>query len=171
MVVYLIGFMGSGKSGLGKRLAGQLGCEYMDADIEIERQYGQTIPEIFENEGEERFRQLETEWLEALDVTETVVSLGGGAPCSDHNIQLIKSKGKSVYLSLPPAALVSRLINSKTRRPLIEKYGNDKAALLEFVKKKLEEREPYYLQATLHFDAGNVNAEKIGQLAKLLKMA
>jgi len=169
MNIFLIGFMGSGKSSVGRRLASQLGYDFVDSDLEIEKKAGKKIPEIFSEDGEPHFRSLEGEFLKNLEVDNVVISLGGGTPCNEENIQLMKSKGKSIYMTMSPKALVHRLVNSRNPRPLVQQYQGKPEELLKFIETKLAEREPYYLQADIHLDGLNVDAEKLGQIAQILQ--
>ncbi len=146
--IYLIGFMGSGKTSTGKRLSSLLGWELIDLDKYVERVAGKSIPEIFAGEGEESFRKRETEALRALETKKNcVISTGGGTPCSNNNIDYMLSTGFVVYLKLNPGQLKSRLENGKIERPLLK--GLDGGQLLGFIKNKLELREPVYEKADI----------------------
>ncbi|MCG8574812.1 MAG: shikimate kinase [Flavobacteriales bacterium] len=169
MNIFLIGFMGSGKSSVGKRLASRMGMKFLDSDREIEKQQQKKIPEIFKKNGELAFRQMEKEWLQNLEVSNAIVSLGGGTPCFEGNMELIKQKGTSIYLILSPEAIVSRLIKSKNVRPLVEEYKNDREALLKVVEEMLNKREVFYKRADLHLDALSVDADKLDQLGNIIR--
>jgi len=148
--IFLVGFMGSGKSTFGKKLANKLGYEFVDLDAWIEKDLGKSIPQLFENEGENAFRELEKQALEqVLEQTNVVISTGGGTPCYFDNMQKIVSAGLTIYLKLGARELTARLLDSKTERPLV--IGKSPEALYAFVQEKLEEREPFYTQAHKSF--------------------
>lgn len=148
--------MGSGKSTLGKKIASAMDFKFVDMDKEIEKLAKLTISEIFNQMGEPYFRSIETQVLIQLSTSQkTVVALGGGTPCSEENIKLIKSSGSSVYIQIPPKGLLNRLENSKTLRPKIK--GLKRNDLLEFIEKELKIREPYYNQANMIVDGLTIN--------------
>ena len=149
MKYFLIGYMGSGKSSLGKLLAEELKIPFYDLDVYIERQENQTIAEIFKTKGEIYFRRLEHEKLkELLKEKETMVlALGGGTPCYAGNMDLLLENGTSIYLQYPLEVLVDRLWMAKEQRPIIA-HLETKELLEDFVRKHLFERAPYYMQAT-----------------------
>lgn len=120
--IYLVGFMGSGKSSVGRALADELGWSFYDLDVEVERQAGRSIPAIFEDEGEAAFRALETEALlkrveQARTGIPQVVALGGGTFTLDHNIELTLSNGVAIWLDAPLTVIEQR-IAAETHRPL-----------------------------------------------------
>lgn len=156
--VVLIGFMGCGKSTLGKKLARQLGYHFLDSDEEIERISGQTVPALFEELGETHFRELETEYLKSLQPGQGIVlSTGGGMPCFNNNMELIKKLGTSFYLKLSPHELASRLKIAKKSRPLAA--GKNEEELYFYIKEMLNQRNEFYLQAdfTLNGKSQNLN--------------
>ena len=144
--LFIIGFMGSGKTTAGKKIATLLNWTFVDLDKKIEQKTGLTIQEIFSFKGEAYFRQIESEILRELGtVTETVVSTGGGAPCYRNNMDFMLGNGLTVYLKLSPAQLKSRLAGSKTVRPLIKDLDDDQ--LLGYIGEKLSQREKDYSRA------------------------
>jgi shikimate kinase len=144
--IILIGFMGSGKTTLGKKLARALNSPFVDSDVAIETQAGQTISKIFETRGEAHFRLLETNWIEQLSIDKpTVIATGGGMPCFNNNMQNLKNKGLVIYLQRPAKELLQRLKNAKNKRPLLAAMKDDE--MLAFIEEKLNEREVFYLQA------------------------
>ena len=146
MIIFLIGFMGSGKTTLGKRLARRISYEFMDMDKVLEEKEGMSVSEIFRQKGEAYFREQESALLQQLDAGKnTVVATGGGAPCFGNNIEIINQKGVSVYLKMQVASLVCRLENAHAIRPLVQDLRSEE--LRDYIEKKLLEREPYYSQA------------------------
>lgn len=147
-MIVLIGYMGSGKSTVGRVLAKQLEMDFIDFDNYIEAKENRSIPEIFKQKGEVYFRNKETQYLgELLDENpNVVVSLGGGTPCFGTNMQTIVEASPNVfYLKLSVDKLISRLKPEKSYRPLIKDIAD--ADLSEFIRKHLFERNFYYMQA------------------------
>jgi shikimate kinase len=164
MLIFLVGFMGSGKSTVGQSLARRLGYSFIDMDARIEGAYGMSINEIFEKLGEKAFREMENDLLgEMITLEDAVVSTGGGLPCSGNNMDLINRSGVSIYLRLEPGALLNRLSRGKSRRPLIRHLS--RSELETFIQDKLREREPVYLKAHHTVDGLHV---KTGEIAGLL---
>ena len=146
--VYIIGFMGSGKSTAGKKLAAALGWSFIDLDKRIEEHTGKTITDLFSEFGEDYFRKVEAETLRSLkDSKNVVVSTGGGTPCYGENMDYMLKTGLTIYLKLTPPQLQSRLSGSKTVRPLIK--GLNAGQLLRFIEEKLAIREKWYSCADL----------------------
>jgi shikimate kinase len=147
-IVYMIGFMGSGKSTAGKKLASGLGWSFIDLDKKIEETTGKTITEIFADHGESYFRNVESELLRSLQSqSDTVISAGGGTPCYGNNMDFMLATGATVYLKLTPGQLKCRLSGSQDKRPLLRGMNDD--ALLEFIKEKLAIREKWYNRAEI----------------------
>lgn len=152
--IFLVGFMGSGKSTFGKQLAKQIGWDFVDLDDYIEEKEKRTITEIFASDGEDYFRQLETSVLFDTKTWEkTVVSCGGGTPCFNNNVDVINDLGLSIYMKLSPQSLKDRLIKEKAKRPLIANLKD--AELLNFISGKLAERCSFYESANLIFEYSN----------------
>jgi shikimate kinase len=161
--IYLIGFMGSGKSTVGKRLALKLKYSFIDMDKVIEKGSGMTISEIFEEKGEDEFRRMEHKLvLETVNMTDVVVSTGGGVPCFFDNIDIINRNGISIYLKMTSEDLLKRLKGSKYERPLIRDLSPDEMA--EYIKEKLREREPYYLKSKYIMDGKDPDIAEIVKL-------
>ena len=151
-IIYIIGFMGCGKTTAGKKLAAALGWQYADLDKLIEEETGKKIPEIFEDSGETGFRETETRVLRGLQPdSDMVVSTGGGTPCFNQNMEFMLKTGLTIYLQLSPVVLKSRLENSSTVRPLIKDIKNED--LEAYIAVKLSEREEWYNRADLIVDA------------------
>lgn len=158
--IFLIGFMGSGKSTHGKILARKIGYDYMDMDHLIEETAEMSIPAIFQEHGEEVFRKWEHDiLLELCKRDRLVVSTGGGAPCHGEMMQIMKKHGSTVYIHLPPEALKDRLLHSPTERPLIK--GKSETELLEFISGLLAKREHYYKQALHTINGLNLQIEDL----------
>ncbi|MCJ7616788.1 MAG: shikimate kinase, partial [Desulfobacterales bacterium] len=120
-IVYIIGFMGSGKSTAGKKLASHLGWSFIDLDRRIEEHTGKSIPELFSKYGEDYFRDVEANVLKRLkSQTNTIISAGGGTPCHGDNMDFMLETGLTVYLKLTSVQLKYRLSESKGERPLIK---------------------------------------------------
>ncbi len=150
-IIYIIGFMGSGKSTTGRKLASLLGWSFNDLDRAVEKRVGKKITEIFSEDGEEYFRNMESVTLRDLDaVSDTVISTGGGTPCHSGNMDHMLSSGITVYLKLTPPQLKARLVHSRTERPLIK--GLDNELIMDFIENKLAEREPWYKKADIIID-------------------
>lgn len=146
MKIFLLGYMGSGKSTIGKRLSERLKMNFVDFDSYIEEETGRSIAEIFENDGEEQFRQLEHDYLKKIiDMDNIVIALGGGTPCYHNNIELINKNGISVFISVSAEKLAQRLLKVKNKRPLIRNLN--KKELRPFIEANLEERLPIYQKA------------------------
>jgi shikimate kinase len=146
MVIFLIGFMGSGKSTLGKRLARKIDYRFEDMDQVIEEQENMPVSDIFRQKGEAYFRELETKYLDSVDETsDLVIATGGGAPCFGNNMEMMNSKGVTVYLRLNAQGLVSRLVKARNIRPLIASMSPEK--LFEFISETLPGREKFYNRA------------------------
>ena len=143
MIVYLIGFMGSGKSTTGKKLASALNWNLIDLDMEIERRTGQLVHDIFVEHGEGHFRKVESDVLRSLLFDEDIIiSCGGGTPCFNSNMEFMLNNGLTVYLKMDAEQLRSRLVNSHTVRPLLKNLNKDE--LLVFIQNSLAERESCY---------------------------
>lgn len=149
MKYFLIGYMGSGKSSLGKMLSETLNLPFYDLDAYIEREENLSIAEIFKTKDEIYFRRLEHKKLKELLVKKEpmVLALGGGTPCYAGNMDMLLENGTSVYLQYPLEVLVDRLWLAKEQRPVIA-HLETKKLLEDFVRKHLFERAPYYMQAT-----------------------
>ena len=161
MRIYLIGFMGSGKTTVGKKLATRLSCEYLDLDDYIEQQEQDSIKNLFEKKGEAYFREQERLYLRNIpDDKSYIISTGGGAPCFFDNIDFMNKTGLTVYLKLKPEQLFSRLESQREKRPLISSKKDDRA-LLQYIVDKLNEREGYYQKARLIVDGYHLNLDEL----------
>ena len=146
--LFLIGFMGSGKSYWGKFIASRLGLPFLDLDDWIVEKQGKTIAQIFDEQGETGFRLIEHDALQILaDLPLKVIATGGGTPCFFDNMDWMNKNGTTIYLKTAPTLLAERLRSEKEYRPLLATVQD--VDLLDFIIKKLEEREGFYLQAKI----------------------
>lgn len=161
--IFLIGFMGSGKTYWGKIWAQKKGLDFYDLDEIIESKEGRSIAAIFEKEGEVYFRKKETEALHTLlEKNNCIIACGGGAACFNDNMQLMNENGITVYLSATPAYILSRVKEEKEKRPLINKLNE--AELLFFIEQKLKEREPFYNQAQIILPVTELKEDSLSTL-------
>jgi shikimate kinase len=148
MKIFLIGFMGSGKTYLGKQLASKLGFLFVDVDSVIENTEGVKIAQLFDSQGETYFRKIESDRLKALAKwDEVIVSTGGGAPCFHDNMDWMNTHGITVYLQTDPNLLLNRLKSETENRPLLR--GKTDEELLDFIKNKIADRKPFYEKAKI----------------------
>ena len=146
--IVLMGFMGSGKSTLGRKVAAELNRTFIDLDRFIEAEENRNIPDIFEKDGEAAFRKLEANALKRiLAHPHQVISIGGGAPCNPVNLRQIKEMAVSVYLKISEPELLKRLVYSSTERPLLK--GKSEDEIRSLISGLLAAREPFYIQADI----------------------
>lgn len=152
MRIFLIGFMGSGKTHWGKQLAERLQLSFFDLDEVIVQAEQMNIPEIFAEKGEEYFRNREKEMLEKLvdENPSMVVSCGGGTPCFFNNIEFMKKYGTVVWLNTAVNVLLQRLMKERNERPLLKDISDED--LRHYIMRKLNERRIYYEQADVVID-------------------
>ncbi|MFD1096590.1 shikimate kinase [Salegentibacter chungangensis] len=172
MKIFIAGYMGSGKSVIGKQLAEALNINYVDLDNQIEIIEGEDVNGIFEEKGELYFRKLESRILQDIlnDPSDMVVSLGGGTPCYGNNFDAIKDSEDTttIYLKASVETLTARLAYEKVHRPVIS-HLETKEQLEEFIRKHLFERAFYYNQSDYIIDVNNLDPEEIvGRILKKL---
>lgn len=164
MIITLLGYMGSGKSTIGRQLAKALKYEFIDLDTYIEEKEKCVISEIFNKKGEIYFRKQESLYLKEVlkNNSDIVLSLGGGTPCYANNMQLLTTTKDtlSFYLKLSSSSLVERLFDEKSERPLIS-HINTKEALQEFIAIHLFERQPFYELATHILKTDNLSIKAV----------
>jgi shikimate kinase len=162
-IIYLVGFMGAGKSSVGSRLAAVLGRPFIDLDVEIQRREGRSVPEIFRHRGEDGFRRIERQELERVcALRDIVVALGGGAFCSGENQLLVQPTGVSVWLDASLDVMLSRCEKDGTRPLLADR---------EEMEALLERRRPLYAMAEIRIDTSvdsvDIVAEKIMEALRI----
>jgi len=164
MRIYIIGYMGAGKSTVGKRLAHRLDMDFVDLDDAFESRYRYSIPRFFDHFGEEKFRELERQCLREVSAESenAVISTGGGTACFHQNLEFMNSNGLTVYLRMHPKSLANRLKNARRLRPVIRDIPNDD--MPGFVEKQLAEREPYYQQAHITVKGEDLDLEGLVDL-------
>lgn len=146
MRVYLLGFMGCGKSTVGKQIAKELGWEFIETDKLISKTSNLSIKEIFKTLGENTFRNFESNILENIakqnESSNMIISTGGGLPCNDNNISIIKESGISIYIKLSEEILTERLKKGKDKRPVISNTPDEQLDIQ--IKQLMKERSKYY---------------------------
>lgn len=158
--VFLIGYMGSGKSTAGRKLSRSMGYFHFDLDEEIEKLAGKSISLIFSEEGEDAFRLLEHSVLASLTRRKNVVvSTGGGTPCFYNNLQLMNESGVTVYIKMKPESLAKRLQSAKIKRPLLEQVVH--TDLTAFITEHLSRREDFYTRAHLTIKGESLDFEQL----------
>lgn len=157
--IYLIGYMGCGKTTVGKRLAIEANMQFVDLDLFIENRYRKPLSSIFTERGEAEFREIEHKALEEVSQFENVViSTGGGTPCFLNNIQLMNETGLTIYLKTSVDKLLKRLIGGRNKRPLIQ--DKNKEELESFISSNLQEREPIYMQASYVYNPVSLETQE-----------
>lgn len=169
MKVYVIGYMGVGKTTWGKRLASLLDLPFVDLDATIEAAEGVSIARVFEDQGEAAFRQMEAGQLRQFAERHEpgLLSTGGGAPVHGDNMEWMLKTGTVVWFNLPPEVIASRVLRSKDKRPILKGLEGD--ALVEKIRAHMDERLPVYGKAHLQFSTMNVDSERLETLAQKVR--
>jgi len=158
--IFLIGFMGVGKTTLGKRLGAKCGLQFLDLDELIVQHAGLSIHDLIIQHGEEYFRVIESQVLRSVNVENTLLSTGGGCPCYHHNMDWMKEHGITLWLDLDEKMILSRLKTTDlSQRPLLK--GMNEESLATFIHHKLAERLPYYKQAQIRYHAMQEDLESL----------
>jgi len=164
MIIVLIGYMASGKSTIGRILANKLDYDFIDLDNYIEKKEGQSIVDIFKTKGEIYFRKKEALHLSKIIAVENnfILSLGGGTPCYGNNMNILldNTNVTSIYLKASIGALIERLENEKSKRPLIS-HLKTQDELGEFIGKHLFERTQFYSRANFTVVTDNKTQDEI----------
>lgn len=164
MIIYLTGFMGSGKSHWGKIWAEELGYHFVDMDELIEEELGMNVQEIFATKGEEFFRQKEADLLRSITNKKLIVATGGGVPAYHQNMEWMNRHGLTVYIQAKPETILERLKGETGERPLFNNVPEDNKP--QFIKEKLEERQPYYKMAQVHLHGEKLSPESLASFIK-----
>jgi shikimate kinase len=166
MRIYIVGYMGSGKSTVGRQLAKLLNFGHIDLDVLFEEEYKISIADFFNKYDESAFRLIEKKILEStLKYDDFVISTGGGTPCFFTNMDFINQNGISVYIKMHPKSLFYRLLTSKRTRPLVS--GLDELVLQKSIETRLAERETFYAQSQIIIKGENVNIEDLAKTIRL----
>lgn len=166
--IFLIGFMGCGKSTVARLLAAKTGHPFIELDHRIEQESGSSISEIFQRSGEEKFRQIEADVLRGLNPAACmIIATGGGTPVHHDNLNWMKSQGIVIHLQCRPGVLFHRLAQEKSTRPLISKLND--IDLMGFIMETLKNRLPFYSQAQIQINAENSIVEVADELLRRLK--
>jgi shikimate kinase len=168
--IFLIGYMGAGKTTLGKVLAHRMNLSYIDTDHFIENRYRKKVGDIFAAKGEGRFRDMEHRILcEVSEIEDVVISTGGGLPCFNDNMLIMKKAGTTVYLDVSVEELAARLRTSRVIRPILQNRSG--MELTDFIRENLNKRRPFYERARICFNADSMNTDcDVEALAEKLEL-
>ena len=156
--IFLIGYMGAGKTTVGKQLASRMGLSFVDLDLHIEARYHKSVRELFAERGEDAFREIERNMLrEVAEFENVLVSTGGGSPCFFDNMEFMNRSGQTIYLKVSVQELTKRLETCRQTRPVLKDRSGE--SLFRFIDENIQKREPYYNQASVVFDAENMLTE------------
>lgn len=161
MKIFLIGFMGAGKTHWGRLLSEKLGIRFFDLDEQVTEHAGKSIAAIFATEGEEQFRLMEKDVLHIITESHDsfVMACGGGSPCYFNNIEYMNQSGTTVWINTPLDRLFHRLVLEKEKRPLIKQLSDEQ--LKGYISKKFADRKIYYEQANVTVDEEPVQLEQL----------
>ena len=161
--IFLIGFMGTGKTHWGRIWASKNRLTFFDLDSKIEKAFRMTISDIFERKGEEKFRELERYHLRKFENKKNfLLACGGGTPCFSDNMEWMKQQGKVIYLKAAPKLILEQVISETKQRPLLKNI--DPPELLIFIQKKLMEREPWYSMADFILNVDTLDEDSLSIL-------
>ncbi len=163
MKIFLIGFMGSGKTYWAGQWANETTLAFFDLDKAIEEAEQKTVAEIFEKKGEDYFRQKETEVLQSFaQHNNCIIACGGGTPCFNNNMQWMNENGTTIYLEATANNILQRVLDEQDKRPLIKNLNQ--AELLFFIQQKLKERESFYTQAKIILQTNTLTKDSLTNL-------
>lgn len=172
--IFLIGYMGAGKTTLGKAFARAMGLTFIDLDWYIEERFHKTIRELFTERGQDAFRDLERRMLhEVGEFEDVVISVGGGTPCFFDNVDYMNSVGETVFFDVDIRVLFRRLKIAKHQRPLLD--GKSDEELMQFIQEALQNRLPFYTRAKHTFNGEKLEdrrqiQQSVERLKELLKL-
>lgn len=168
MRIFIVGYMGAGKSTIGKRLARKLDLPFIDLDDAFEEKHHYSIPNFFDHFGEDKFRDFEQELLKEVITKnpDAVISTGGGTACYFDNMDLMNESGLSVYLKMSPMSISHRLKMARKLRPVIREVHHDD--MLEFIEEQLRIRGKYYDKAQLIVKGENFRLEQLIKQIEIL---
>ena len=156
--IFLIGYMGAGKTTVGRKLAKEMNLSFIDLDLYIEGRYHRSIRQLFAERGEEAFRDIEKRLLhEVAEFEDVLVSTGGGTPCFFDNMEFMNMAGTTIYLKVSGDELASRLESCKQTRPVLQNRSGEE--LRSFIKENLEARTAFYEKANIIYDAEQMMTE------------
>ena len=165
MKIFLIGFMGCGKTYWGKRWSETSGIDFFDIDEMVEQEQGKSAAEIFQKDGEDHFRDLETIALKSfVNKDNMIVACGGGTPCYNDNVSWMNENGTSVYLKSSPQNIFKRLTAETETRPLIKNLQGEE--LLFYITEKIRERDFFYHQAKVILNVDTLTADHLPEFLK-----
>lgn len=161
--IFLIGYMGSGKTSLAPKLARRMGMPWLDLDELLSQKLGSSIADVFKHQGENYFREQEQSLLEEMlrSPEPFILSTGGGTPCFFDNMAKMKQNGITIYLHMSAAALASRLQRGRAHRPVIANVAPEDLA--EFISHQLKVREPFYAKAHIKISGLSVRMEMLSE--------
>ena len=165
MKIFLIGFMGSGKTYWGKAWSQQSGLTFIDVDDIVENEQEKTIAQIFAEDGEDHFRNLETTALRSfVDKEDLIIATGGGTACFNDNMKWMNENGTSIYLQSSPQKILERLTSETQKRPLIKDLSNEE--LLFYIREKIKERNSFYQQAKIILNVDDLDKHYLPAILK-----
>lgn len=163
MKIFLIGFMGSGKSYWGQRWSAVAGLPFYDLDETIEKAYKKKITEIFEKKGEEKFREMERMHLRKFGRRKKfILACGGGTPCFFDNLRWMKMEGKVIYIKASPKTIASNLAGEMAHRPVLKDVNPEK--IITYIRRKLNTRKIFYQQADVVIDQSKITDQTISKI-------
>jgi shikimate kinase len=165
MRIFLVGYMGCGKTTLGRSLAEELGLQYADLDEDFEERYKISINDFFARYGEAPFRQIEQKLLlEYLTIDDLIVATGGGTACQFNSMEIMLQHGITVYIAMSPDQLAERLLFSGKKRPMLQlKQGKE---LVNHITEHLAHREVFYRKAHIIYDGSTPKAKELAELIR-----